>query len=352
MKKGKNLLFLLLGLALGGGLGVVLAMHADTAPRLLLDFALLMLAAYAQLILHEAGHLLAGLLTGYRFVSFRIGSLMLLRQQGRFRLARFRLAGTGGQCLLAPPPMRDGDYPCVLYHLGGVLMNLLCALLAGAAMLAAGYSAWRLGTLAAGLVMAVTNGVPLRTSTVDNDGRNALRSLREKEVRLGFHRMLTVNAAISEGKRLRELPEEWMACAPGQERERGYTRFLWLLDQERYDEARSYGQTLQSADLVGVHRILLENDLRCLALLAGETPAAPSRELTQLTKAMGTHPPILRAQYIFALLQDKSPERANIFQKRFDKVLLTYPYPADAEADRALMRRAEQQFDGTSASRG
>ena len=34
-------------------------------------------AFYLQTILHEGGHLVCGLLTGYRFVSFRIGSWMV-----------------------------------------------------------------------------------------------------------------------------------------------------------------------------------------------------------------------------------------------------------------------------------
>ena len=60
-------------------------------------------AFYLQTILHEGGHLVCGLLTGYRFVSFRIGSWMVQRENGRLRFHRYTLAGTAGQCLLAPP---------------------------------------------------------------------------------------------------------------------------------------------------------------------------------------------------------------------------------------------------------
>ena len=69
-----------------------------------------------------------GLATGYRFVSFRIGSWMLQREHGKLRVRKFTLAGTGGQCLLAPP-LTDGKMPCVLYNLGGPLANLITALL-------------------------------------------------------------------------------------------------------------------------------------------------------------------------------------------------------------------------------
>lgn len=45
-------------------------------------------AFYLQTILHEGGHLVCGLLTGYRFVSFRIGSWMVQRENGRLRFHR------------------------------------------------------------------------------------------------------------------------------------------------------------------------------------------------------------------------------------------------------------------------
>ena len=57
-----------------------------------------LVAFVLQIVLHEGGHLLFGLLSGYRFVSFRIFNWTLIRQEGKFRLKRFGIAGTGGQC--------------------------------------------------------------------------------------------------------------------------------------------------------------------------------------------------------------------------------------------------------------
>ena len=61
-----------------------------------------LVAFVLQIVLHEGGHLLFGLLSGYRFVSFRIFNWTLIRQEGKFRLKRFGIAGTGGQCLMFP----------------------------------------------------------------------------------------------------------------------------------------------------------------------------------------------------------------------------------------------------------
>lgn len=60
-------------------------------------------AYFICVIVHEAGHLVCGLLTGYGFVSFRIFSFTFIREAGRLRVKRFAIAGTGGQCLLSPP---------------------------------------------------------------------------------------------------------------------------------------------------------------------------------------------------------------------------------------------------------
>ena len=93
----------------------------------LLSLISLILAIFLQVILHEGGHLLLGFVTGYRFVSFRIGNLTLIKEEGKFRFKRFSISGTGGQCLLSPP---DGPYeqmPYFWYNAGGVLMNLLTA---------------------------------------------------------------------------------------------------------------------------------------------------------------------------------------------------------------------------------
>ena len=116
----------LLGAA--GGYFFMWALDPYGMTVLLPSLACLILSFWLQAILHEGGHLVCGLLSGYRFLSFRVGSFTLLRQNGRLVLRRFYLPGTGGQCLLEPP---DGDeVPFRLYNLGGGLANLLSALAA------------------------------------------------------------------------------------------------------------------------------------------------------------------------------------------------------------------------------
>lgn len=120
----KLLLRLFVGIILGGlvgSLGATIGIIAftdrtwdncigqllDNLPRLVTLCAILFLSiissGFLHIILHEAGHLVGGLLQGYKFVSFRILSFTLVRHEGKLRWKRFSIAGTGGQCLLLPP---------------------------------------------------------------------------------------------------------------------------------------------------------------------------------------------------------------------------------------------------------
>ena len=97
----------------------------------LLLFIPLLLSVYAalllQIVIHEAGHLVFGLVTGYQFVSFRIWNMMWLKKDGKIQFKRMSLAGTGGQCLMSPPDLADGKMPVLLYNFGGAIMNLFSA---------------------------------------------------------------------------------------------------------------------------------------------------------------------------------------------------------------------------------
>lgn len=135
-KNSGQLLMILIYLMLGAVCGLLMIMTVDSvytdtlsAGKYLMIFALTLVFMYAaillQIIIHESGHLVFGLLSGYGFRSFRIGSLILLKEENGVKLRRIHIAGTAGQCIMSPPDMKDGKIPYVLYNLGGSLMNLI-----------------------------------------------------------------------------------------------------------------------------------------------------------------------------------------------------------------------------------
>ena len=98
---------------------------SEKAYRICVMLVFLYLSFFIHIVLHETGHLIFGLMSGYQFSSFRIGTHMLMKENGKLVHRKIKIAGTGGQCLMVPPEMVDGKFPVVLYNLGGSIINLV-----------------------------------------------------------------------------------------------------------------------------------------------------------------------------------------------------------------------------------
>lgn len=316
----------------------------------------LVAAGFLQILLHEGGHLVCGLLSGYRFVSYRIGSWMVQRENGVLRVHRFSLAGTAGQCLMAPPDITNWKMPYKLYNAGGVLANLLTALLAAA--LAAGSHGWVPRSFwemfcVMGIGSALTNGIPLRVQGVANDGANVRDLGKDPAALRAFWAQLKVNQLQADGVPLREMPEEWFAVPTGVPDNlmlaaQAMLQANRLMDAQRFAETARAIDTLtaQSTALLPLHRELLLCDRLTCALLT-EEDAAPfakqwnSRELQAFRKQMKSYPSVLRTEFAVALLVEKDTARAEKLRARLERVLCTYPYAAEAAAERSLLQKLE-----------
>ena len=363
-----------LSLAMGVGCGVVLTSWFDCCPagvsRPLWALGLaaaFLLALLAQITLHEGGHLVCGLLSGYRFCSFRVGSLMWMKVDGHLRLRRLRLAGTDGQCLMSPPDMVDGRLPVTLYNFGGALANLLTAVLAlalyGPARRVPLLAAFLLFLAVIGGFTAAMNGIPLRLGNIDNDGRNALSLGRDPAALRAFWVQMKVAEAQARGLRLREMPEDWFSM-PGDEAlqnamtaAQGVLVCNRLVDEGRLAEAdRAIAHLLAgSRGLPGLYRGLLVCDRVTVELLGEARPAVLADFLPQgQVKFMGQmkrFPSVLRTRYLYALLAEGDAARAAAIRERFERVAKTYPYPADIASERELLalgdaRAAEAAREG------
>ena len=83
-----------------------------------------------HIIVHEAGHLFFGLLSGYKFISFRVFDFKIMKDEnGKFKIRYERLAGTGGQCLMRAPEYIEGKFKYKLYLLGGVMFNIVFSII-------------------------------------------------------------------------------------------------------------------------------------------------------------------------------------------------------------------------------
>lgn len=163
-------------------------------------------------IIHEAGHLVCGLLSGYKFVSFRIFSFTIIRSNGKLRIKRFAVAGTGGQCLLTPPDLPLDKIPTGWYNFGGVLANIIAVLVVAPFFLIADnpfVGEAIVIFILAGVFLIIINGVPMKISGAGNDAYNMIALRKNMLSKRGLVDALRANALIQEGIRPKDMPDEW-----------------------------------------------------------------------------------------------------------------------------------------------
>ena len=93
-EKGNNKLSFLLPIIVGGVIGFIGAIYSIVSnielDSIFLDVGIILIFClitfFLHLILHEGGHLIFGLLSNYEFVSFRVGSFTLVKDDNKFKL--------------------------------------------------------------------------------------------------------------------------------------------------------------------------------------------------------------------------------------------------------------------------
>lgn len=323
--------------------------------------ALLLFASiWLQALLHELGHLVAGLISGYRFSSFRIASLMIVFDGERIKLKLHKLAGTGGQCLMAPPePDDEGRIPVVLYNLGGVIINIITVpvfvLLSQASASLPLLSEIFFMLACAGALTALTNGIPLRLQLVNNDGRNLLDLVDNAEAVRSFYGQLKITELMSGGARLRDMPSELFFVPSDESMSNAMAASAAvfyenrLMDRGDIDAAAELIDDLLSREtaIVGLHRGLLKCDRLTVALLRGESVGRTHElyndaELSTMLKQMKTSLSVKRTEYAYAKLFSHDEESAAKIMADIKKCAAVSPYSSDVEAEMDIIKMIDE----------
>ena len=322
--------------------------------RLCTTLVFLYVAIMIHIVLHEAGHLAFGLMSGYHFSSFRIGSHMLMKEDGKLVHRKLKIAGTGGQCLMSPPEMVDGKFPVVLYNLGGSLVNLVVTAMVipvfGAIDKGSIFALFFFLFIAMGAITGLSNGIPLRTNTIDNDGYNSISLGKSREAMRAFWIQMKVNEQLNRSLRVKDMPDEWFEVPSDEAMKNSMVATIGvyaanrLMDRHRFDEAETLMNHLLDIEsgMVALHRNLIICDLVYLELIgqnrSDRLETLYSKELKKFIKTMKTFPSVIRTEYAYALLVEKDQGKAAKAMEAFEKVAKTYPYPNDINSERELIQ--------------
>lgn len=381
----------LLSVLAGIGLGIILIL-ADPpvvwkAAYAVAYLAMLVVAFIFQVIAHEGGHLIGGMLSGYELASFRVFNIMIVKRDGKYLRKKFHIVGTGGQCLMAPPQPFHPDYPYRLYNLAGGLTNFIlagiCIALCIPVISGGPETAWVLLILnpliVAGIYCGITNLFPMIIGGVSNDGYNLTHLGNDPEARRILWLLLDVMAIVNRGGQFRDMPEEWFSLEKKPtdtstknpdfgntfQSALGVYRFNYLEDTGRLEEAEALAAEILRSKAGTIQ--LDRNELLCESIfleLIGKgrldrVERMYTPELQRYIKATASYPHRQRLHYAMALLYHRDEAMATKSLELFAKACKSYPNEGEISSEwemiglvdcklaevNALAQQAEEEAD-------
>ena len=323
----------------------------DFLFNLILLYIILIVVIFIQTILHEFGHMIFGLLTGYEFVSFRVGNLLLIKKDNRLQFKKYSLMGTGGQCLMSYPEYDRDNFPFVLYNLGGVIVNVLLAVIFSIIYFnnkPQGFMGFFcVMMIAEGVASAVMNGIPFKNEYISNDAYNIVTLLKDKNAQKGFYSMLKINEYQSKDISFSKMPEQLFELEEGADLNNPFNAYILIckeyicMEKNQFEKAKEYIDILLSdrCTLNGVHRNMIILDSLYIDILNNkevDISVAENKKMKSFIRAMSSNPSVIRTQYAIARHQNDEKKQKKLLD-RFDKLKKDYPYETELSTENKLM---------------
>lgn len=319
-----------------------------------LTFATIFIWMFFHIIVHEAGHMFAGLATGYAFVSFRVGKITLVKTTYGMRLRKMMILGTAGQCLMCPPDVEPENCPYKFYHLGGSLANIIVATVFMGIFSTQEFNMtsyfWFFMPAIMGYALGISNLFPAKIQGTQNDGYNLFVDLRRNLlVRKCMNIVLTMNAVLTvvdDYSRLNgELRDELMKMDFENlditnatiANAYLYQASLYFADRKFDDAYRIYKRLLDTEGVIKVFK----NEAKCECLFYNVIKNAPAevidglydKDLQTYIKATSLYPSRHRLMYAYNLLYKKDSDKAMDELAEIMKLLDVYAIKADVKLE-------------------
>lgn len=190
-------------------IGIVIGLYAPNLfdhirlfelPLLLLAF---LLSLPLHVVLHEAGHLVGGLLSGYEFIMFRLFNTVWIKTDQGISRRHQQVQGLLGQALMMPPE-DVANPPFLLYHSSGFLVNLLTGILLillGNALSNSTVSLMLYASAATAFLLFLMNAIPKQP----NDGYNIVAQIKRPETTTELTTILRLYGEMVRGTSFTEL---------------------------------------------------------------------------------------------------------------------------------------------------
>ncbi len=315
-------------------------------------------AYFINICVHEIGHMVFGLLTGYRFSSIRFGKIMILKSEGKLKIKTYSIAGTGGQVIMLTPEGDRSNFPVFLYNVGGPFVNLIIciACLIGYVLLENKLSILAIVLLISALMSFttfITNALPL--SEMGTDGANAMLLHKNEDARVAFYNSMEIAYYLSNNVPVKDIPEQLFHF----EREtkmdnplvtaQAISQFSYYVMNQRFEEAKEFGNYIleKALSINIIHELLIYSELLYI-LVAIEDNMDYAKEFYEKHKKemqrVRGQLSVQRALYAYYSLCEINEEKANNCLKMFESIGKRYPYPQDFAIEKELLALVDRKI--------
>lgn len=309
-------------------------------------------------IIHEVGHLVMGLITGYDFVSFRIGSFTLIKENGKFVGKKFNIVGTGGQCVLTHKTVDNPqNIPFFWYNFGGVFFNFFTAVLCVPIIIFPSNPFVFVGFVmlaVISLAMGIVNIIPTKASGVGTDGYNLILLKKSPVDRVALYKTMLLNALQYQGVRLEDMPNDILKFTDEEKNCQLGTPLAGieaniLMNKFDFKSAeKKYRSILDNENLIGVY----ENEYKCeimfCMIMNGYSPQDINdmyKEIKQYITTTGkTYISRKRLMYAYYLIVEKNPQKALNEYSTAQKMKNTYPAKGEYLSEMYLIEYIKKNY--------
>ena len=351
------------------------AYSADSADKLIADdntglelmvmgglIFLALIFMLIHIVIHEGGHMIMGLATGWKYLSFRVGSITLVKRDGKFQWKKTTVMGTGGQCLMIPPECEPEKCPFFLYLLGGGLLNIVTGGIAfGIGMLTGGVPQIILNIFAImGFGLGLSNLFPAKVSGTMNDGYQIFFELpRNPKARTAQYCLLSANAILTEAESTKDLPEKLIGTILNFDysnlNDTATANLLLykatiLQEESRYDETKEIFQHIaDSPDTLQLFKNEAKCELMYYEIMGGcdaeKIDSLYDNKQAEYIKATSLYPSRRRLMYAYYLLYKDDKAKAEEEYQALLKTAKSHPIKADGAIELKEAERVKAYYD-------
>lgn len=162
-----------------------------TGTSLLVAFLLYFLSSAIHLLVHEGGHFIGGVASGYKLLCLQLGPMNIVVGKNN-KLSILWKGSLSGQCVMLPKHIENIRFKA--YNMGGIIANAILMIFSFVLLLMDSFwtSLMFVELICVGVQKVIVNAVPHKTNSVPNDGYIIKILKKDKAIQKDYVMYLTL----------------------------------------------------------------------------------------------------------------------------------------------------------------